>query len=61
LHRVRAKLPKLRTVAEQFAAEFRRVSSHTNWEMAAMSLTGSVARIDEILACVFRPPAAESE
>lgn len=45
----RGKLPKLRRVAEYFAREHRRVSDHTNYQMAAASLTASVARIDEIL------------
>ncbi len=52
LHRLRGKLPKLRRAAEFFAREFRRVSSHTNFEMAATSLTGCVRQIDEILANV---------
>jgi hypothetical protein len=58
LHRVRGKLPKLRRVAELFATEWRRVSTHTNFEMAAASLTGCVRQVEEILAAVPRPPAA---
>ena len=50
LHRIRGKLSKLRRVAEHFAAEYRRFSTHTNYEMAAASLTGCVAAIEEILA-----------
>jgi len=50
LHRIRGKLSKLRKSAEYFAAEYRNVSSHTNFEMAARSLSGCVQRIDEILA-----------
>jgi hypothetical protein len=56
LHRIRGKLPKLRRVAELFAAEHRRVSDHTNFQMAAASLTACVRRIEEILAEV-RPGA----
>jgi hypothetical protein len=52
LHRARGKLPKLRRVAERFAQEFRRVSDHTNFQMAALSLSACVRRIDEILAAV---------
>jgi hypothetical protein len=52
LHRVRAKLPKLKKVADEFAQDFRRVSSHTNFEMAALSLSGSVRQIEEILAAM---------
>jgi hypothetical protein len=50
LHRVRGKLPKLRRVAELLQREFRRVSAHTNFEMAALSLTASVQQIEGILA-----------
>jgi hypothetical protein len=54
LHRLRGKLPKLRKAAEALAAEHRRVSTHTNFEMAAASLTGCVRQIEEILAAVRR-------
>jgi hypothetical protein len=49
LHRARGKLSKLRRQAEFFAANFRRVSDHTNFQMAALSLTGVVAEIDAVL------------
>jgi hypothetical protein len=52
LHRARGKLPKLRRVAEFFAREYRRVSDHTNFEMAARSLSFCVQQIDEVLAAV---------
>jgi hypothetical protein len=52
LHRIRGKLPKLRRVAEFFGREFRRVSDHTNFQMAALSLSGCVREIEEILARV---------
>jgi hypothetical protein len=55
LRRVGGKLPKLRRVAEGFARDWRRVSTHTNFEMAAASLTGCVKQIDEILAAVPQP------
>jgi hypothetical protein len=56
LRRVKGRLPKLRRAADLFAREFRRVSDHTNFEMAARSLTGCVRAIEEVLAQV----AAES-
>ncbi len=56
LHRVRAKLPKLRQAAEFFAREYRRVSDHTNYQMAALSLSGCVRQIDELLAGVQTAP-----
>jgi hypothetical protein len=52
LHRLRGKLPKLKKVADYFAAEYRNVSDHTNFEMAARSLSGCVRQIEEILAQV---------
>src|SRR5258708_25561890 len=52
LHRIKGKLPKLRRAAELFAAEFRRVSDHTNFQMAALSLTGCVRAIEAIVAAV---------
>jgi hypothetical protein len=54
LHRARGKLPKLRTQAEFFAANYRRVSDHTNFQMAALSLQGVVAEIDTILSQLQR-------
>jgi hypothetical protein len=52
LHRIRGKLPKLRRVAEFFGKEYNRVSTHTNFEMAALSLSGCVRQIEEILNAV---------
>ena len=61
LRRVRGKLPKLRRVAEYFASEWRRVSTHTNFEMAALSLNGCVKQIEEILAAVPKPTPTTGE
>jgi hypothetical protein len=52
LHRARGKLPKLRRAADFFAQEYQRASDHTNFQMAAMSLSGCVAEIDAILKSV---------
>jgi hypothetical protein len=52
LHRARGKLPKLRRTAEFFAGNYRRVSDHTNFVMAAASLSACVQQIEEILAQV---------
>jgi hypothetical protein len=52
LHRARGKLPKLKRVAEFFAREYQRVSDHTNFAMAAASLTGCVREIEEVLSQV---------
>jgi len=49
LRRAAGKLPKLRNVAELFARDYRRVSDHTNFQMAALSLGGCVREIEEIL------------
>ena len=56
LHRIKGKLPKLRRVAELFAAEFRRVSDHTNYQMAAWSLSACVKQIEEIVAAIEVSP-----
>lgn len=55
LRRARGKLSKLRRVAEYFAREHRRVSDHTNFQMAAASLQGVVAQIEEVLAATTAP------
>jgi hypothetical protein len=58
LRRARGKLSKLKRVADYFAADYRRVSTHTNFEMAALSLGGCVRQIEEILAAVPSAPVA---
>src|SRR2546423_7060536 len=50
LHRARGKLSKLRKQTEFFAANYRRVSDHTNFQMAALSLSGVVEAIESVLA-----------
>lgn len=55
LHRIRGKLSKLRRAAELLQREYRRVSAHTNFEMAALSLTASVRQIEEIVAAIQNP------
>src|SRR4051794_28319261 len=50
LRRIKGKLSKIRRVAEFFAREFRRITDHTNFQMAALSLTGCVRQLEEILA-----------
>jgi hypothetical protein len=57
LRRLGGKLPKLRRAAEFFAREHRRVSDHTNFQMAALSLTGCVRQIEEVLAAIKETPA----
>lgn len=52
LHRAKGKLPKLRKVAEFFAQEYKRASDHTNFQMAAVSLSGVVTQIEEVLASI---------
>lgn len=67
LRRAKGKLPKLRKTAEFFAAEYKRVSDHTNFQMAALSLQGVVRQIEEILDSVAKdampssPAEGESE
>ena len=52
IHRIKGKLPKLRRTAEFFAQNYRRITDHTNFQMAALSLTGCVQQLEEILAAV---------
>ena len=49
---------KLRRVAEFLAREHRRVSDHMNFQMAALSLSGCVRQIEEVLAAVGTEAAA---
>src|SRR4051812_47613440 len=48
LRRLRGKLSKLRQASEQFTRDFRQVSDHTNWQMAALSLSGVVQQLEEL-------------
>jgi hypothetical protein len=54
LRRARGKLSKLRKVAEFFHESYRRVSDHTNFQMAAVSLKFVVQQIEEVLAQVSK-------
>jgi hypothetical protein len=56
LRRAQGKLPKLRRVAELFASRHGDVSDHTNYQMAAVSLTACVRRIEQILAATAGQP-----
>jgi hypothetical protein len=56
LRRAAGKLAKLRHVAQVFSNEFKRVSDHTNFQMAALSLSACVAGIEQILAEVKHVP-----
>ncbi len=58
LRRIRGKVPKIRRVAEFFAREYRRITDHTNFQMAALSLSGCVRELEEILAGVKSPGCA---
>jgi hypothetical protein len=60
LRRAKGKLPKLRKSAEFFAQEYKRVSDHTNFQMAAMSLLGVVRQIEEILTGVSMDSSARA-
>jgi hypothetical protein len=61
LRRIRGKVSKIRRVAEFFAREHRRITDHTNFQMAALSLSGCVRQLEEILAAVPYPSMAPSE
>jgi hypothetical protein len=61
VRRLGGKLPKLRRVAEYFAAVHKSVSDHTNFQMAALSLTGCVQQLGDILAQVEFSPEVKRE
>lgn len=50
LRRARGKLSKLKKAAAYFADNYRNVSSHTNFEMAAASLAFAVEELEAVLA-----------
>jgi hypothetical protein len=56
LRRLHGKLSKIRRAAELFAREHKRASDHTNFQMAAASLTGCVRQMEEIFAALKAPP-----
>ena len=56
LRRLKGKLPKLRKGAELFASEYKRVSAHTNFEMASLSLSGAVKQMEEVFAAIQAGP-----
>jgi hypothetical protein len=56
LHRARGKLGKLKKQADFFSQNYRRVSDHTNFQMAATSLAFVVRQIEEVLASVPASP-----
>jgi hypothetical protein len=56
LRRLKGKLPKLRKGAELFAREYKRVSAHTNFEMAALSMSGAVRQMEEVFAAIQSEP-----
>ncbi len=61
LRRLKGKLPKLRKGAELYAREFKRVSAHTNFEMASVSLQGAVRHMEEVFAAIRSEPIIPEE
>ena len=61
LRRLKGKLSKLRKGSELFAREHKRVSAHTNFEMAALSFAGAVQRMEEIFAVIHSEPIVPEE
>lgn len=60
LRRAGGKLPKLRRVAEFFEREYRRITDHTNFQMAAQSLTACVAEIEAALSAAASTPGSHT-
>ncbi|MGL4422753.1 MAG: hypothetical protein ACRCZF_18945 [Gemmataceae bacterium] len=61
LRRLKGKLSKLRRVAKFFDAEYKHYSPHTNYVMAAQSLSGVVAELEAVFAEVVIPPSLPRE
>src|SRR5262245_12378640 len=61
LRRLKGKLPKLRKGADLFAAEYKRVSAHTNFEMASLSFQGAVRQMEEVFAAIRSEPIVPEE
>jgi hypothetical protein len=59
LRRLKGKLPKLRRVAELFATRWRTFSTHTNYELAAVALSGLVVQLEELFAQVQMESSAQ--
>lgn len=60
LRRIRGKLPRIRRVAQFFACHHQEVSDHTNYQMAALSLSRTVDQIEEILQQINPDPHHDS-
>ena len=56
LRRLKGKLPKLKRGAELFAREYKRVSAHTNFEMASLSFSGAVRQLEEVFGSIRSEP-----
>jgi hypothetical protein len=56
LRRLKGKLPKLRRCADMYAREWKRVSAHTNFEMASFSFSGAVRQMEEVFAAIQSEP-----
>jgi hypothetical protein len=61
LRRLKGKLPKLRRGADLFAREYKRVSAHTNFEMASISFHGAVRQMEEVFAAIRSEPIVPEE
>ena len=61
VHRASGKLSKLRKAADYLAAEYKRISDHTNFQMAAASLKTCVDEIAAALAAVKEAQSGISE
>src|SRR5205807_746414 len=61
LRRLHGKLGKIRKAAELFAREHKRASDHTNFQMAAASLTGCVRQMEEVFALLKATPATAKD
>lgn len=61
VRRAKGKLSKLKRAAEFFALEYRRITDHTNFQMAALSLMTAVRDVEEVLARTANAPAEKAD
>jgi len=61
VRRAKGKLSKLKRSAEFFAQEYRRITDHMNFQMAALSLSTAVQDVEEVLTRVSSPRGGDPE
>jgi len=61
LRRIRGKLSRMRRVSDFFSSNYLEVSDHTNFQMAALSLSTAVQEIEKVLSTMTTDPQTVEE